>query len=82
MEIILKKLKENDSTIFPITSAEAILIKNDNSEVITLDKYLSKKTKIVVNELDYKEITGSEDQELKFSDDFETDDTGIKLKWG
>lgn len=82
MSIYIKQIKENQQIIFPQTSAEAVLVKSNNS-VITLDTYLKKKTTVIVNNETYQTIAGSEDQTIKLSDDFAVDkeNNSIKLTW-
>lgn len=83
MEIIVKQLKQGDNIIFPQTSAEAVIAKSQG-QVITLDKIVSKKTIITVNNKQHIILGGHNDQQINFGDDFEADDTdnkNIKLKW-
>lgn len=82
MEVIVKQLKQSGVVIFPQTSAEAVVAKSQG-EIITLDKFINKKTSIIVNNKNYTTITGHSDQIVKFGDDFEADETDntIKLKW-
>ena len=82
MEIIVKQLKQNGNVIFPQTSAEAVVAKSQG-EIITLDKFINKKTSVIVNNKNYITVTGHTDQVIKFGDDFEADDIDntIKLKW-
>lgn len=83
MEIIVKQLKQGNNVIFPQTSAEAVIAKSQG-QVITLDKIVSKKTIITVNNKQHIVLVGHNDQQINFGDDFEADDTdnkNIKLKW-
>lgn len=83
MEIIVKQLKQGNNVIFPQTSAEAVIAKSQG-QVITLDKIVSKKTIITVNNKQHIILAGHNDQQINFGDDFEADDTdnkNIKLKW-
>lgn len=82
MNISIKQLKEGQNVIFPQTSAEAVLIKS-NQKVVTLDKYIDKKIDVLINGTLYSTITGCENQQIKFGDDFKVDEDNncIKLTW-
>lgn len=80
MNVEIKQISENKKIIFPQTSAEAVLVK-DNGKIITLDKRLNKKTIIVVNGNTYKTISGSANQQINFGNDFEVNNDNIGLKW-
>lgn len=47
MEYLIKQLSQNSQIFFPQTSAEAVVVK-DNEEITTLDKFLQKKIENVV----------------------------------
>lgn len=51
MEIILKQLKKSGKIIFPQTSAEAVLVKQNNN-IVTLNKALESKQNVIITPAD------------------------------
>lgn len=51
MEVNIKQLKQNSQIIFPQTVSEAVLVKDSNSEITTLDKILDKKIENIITPL-------------------------------
>ena len=81
MAIFIKQLKDQGQTIFPQTSAEAVVLKSQG-DIITLDKFVNKETTITVDDTIYTVISGHNNQVIKLGSDFKVDEKdGIILKW-
>lgn len=81
MAIFIKQLKDQGQTIFPQTSAEAVVLKSQG-DIITLDKFVNKETTITVDDTIYTVISGHNNQVIKLGSDFKVDEKdGIVLKW-
>lgn len=81
MAIFIKQLKDQGKTIFPQTSAEAVVLKSQG-DIITLDKFVNKETTITVDDTIYTVISGHSNQVIKLGSDFKVDEKdGIVLKW-
>ena len=81
MAIFIKQLKDQGQTIFPQTSAEAVVLKSQG-DIITLDKFVNKETTITVGDTIYTVISGHNNQVIKLGSDFKVDEKDrIILKW-
>lgn len=80
MIIQIKQIKENQQIIFPQTSAEAVLVKNPNKTIITLDKVLNKK--VIVDEQVYTTVNQNDEVLMNLGDDFKIDsENKIQIKF-